>query len=227
MIVPRSNWNARPPRSSTMIPLPAPRVWLHHTAGNEANGAAGMKAIQNFHMDGRGWADIGYSFVVDRVGGVYEGRGAGVQGAHTEGDNSRSHGICVIGNYESSMPPGATVSALRWLLRHGADQGWWPTPKFTGGHRNAPGASTACPGARLYAELGAINAPIPKEDEMVYIRKQGAPSGAVYRVAGAILEHVSGEEWALLDPKPEVRVVGPDDPLYLRPKLLNAYFDPQ
>lgn len=67
---------------------------------------------------------------------------------------------------------------------------------------------------------------IPKEDDMLYIRLRGGTSGAVYRV-GPILEHVSAAEWERLNPKPPVLDVPDTDPLYRRPKLLDAGFDPR
>jgi hypothetical protein len=167
-IVPRSEWGARAPRAVTRITLPTPRLWVHHTAGSE-RGAAGMRSIQDFHMDGRGWNDIAYSFVVDDADGtIYEGRGAGVAGGHTEGDNSRSHAICVMGNFQDRAPHPRTLQSIVELARHGRDVGWWvPT---LGGHRDAPGASTACPGGQLYAALPGLRSgldlpELPLEDD--------------------------------------------------------------
>jgi hypothetical protein len=71
-------------------------------------------------------------------------------------------------------------------------------------------------------------APIPVEEAMtdLFIRCQGAPSGAVYRV-GPVLQHVSADEWDALSPKPDVLDVPPTHPLYCRPKLLTSDFDPR
>jgi hypothetical protein len=196
-IIPRAEWGARSPRAVTHIALPTPRLWVHHTAGSE-RGAVGMRQIQAFHMDTRGWNDIAYSFVVDdHDGAIYEGRGAGVAGGHTEGDNSRSHAICVMGNFEGRGAQPHTLQAIVELANHGTAKGWWvPT---LGGHRDAPGASTACPGARLYAVLpnlrASLGAPIPppEEDEMAltddtkdWLRKLVADSEA--RIVRAIAD---------------------------------------
>jgi hypothetical protein len=169
-IVSRAAWRARPPQGRIQIPMPTPRLWIHHTAGNE-RGAAGMRSIQNYHMDGRGWRDIAYSFVIDNDDGViYEGRGAGVAGGHTEGDNSKSHAICVMGNFEIEPPTSVAITSIIALARHGKSKGWWiPT---CGGHRDAPGANTACPGRRLYGHLPSIQRSVssgivlPKEHDM-------------------------------------------------------------
>lgn len=152
-IVSRAEWGARSPKGLHRIATPTPRLWVHHTATAQ-HGAAGVRAIQRYHMDSRGWLDIAYSFLIDDDGTIYEGRGAGVAGAHTAGDNSTSHAACLMGNFENRAPTKAAVTALVELARHGRDKGWWqPT---LGGHRDAPGASTACPGRHLYAALPAI-----------------------------------------------------------------------
>lgn len=168
-IVSRAAWGARAPKRRYTIHTPTPRLWLHHTAGNEPDGAAGLRRIQNFHMNTRGWSDIAYSFVIDRRGVIYEGRGPGVAGGHTAGDNSTSHAICVIGNYDVQHPPQAVLDAIAALIRHGRAQGWWRD--LTGGHRDARGASTACPGRHLYAAIPRIrqaaegNTPPPRPQE--------------------------------------------------------------
>ena len=156
VIVSRAEWGARSPKSRSKISLPTPRLWIHHTAGNE-RGAAGMRSIQNTHMDDPKFkfADIGYSFVVDNADGkIFEGRGAGIQGAHTEGDNSKSHAICVMGNFMNIQPSTKAIDSIVALAKHGREQGWW-TPTC-GGHRQAPAASTECPGDKLFAKLDEI-----------------------------------------------------------------------
>jgi hypothetical protein len=154
VIVSRARWGARAPRVRRGITIPTPRLWIHHTAGSE-RGAAGMRSIQNFHMDGKGWADISYSFVVDNADGtIFEGRGAGIQGAHTRFDNTRSHAICMMGNFMNIRPSAQAIDSIVALARHGREQGWWvPTCH---GHREAPRADTACPGDNLFARLGEI-----------------------------------------------------------------------
>lgn len=155
-IIGRAEWGARPPRSKLLIKTPTKELWLHHSA-SPSGYAARVRAIQNFHMDVRGWSDIAYSFLVNHDGLVYEGRGPGVSGAHTAGHNSISHAICVMGNYDTTQPTTKALNAVVELARHGYEEGWWPQ-YFTGGHRDASGASTSCPGTHLYSNLSAINA---------------------------------------------------------------------
>ena len=159
-IVTRSEWGARAPKYQKAIPLPSPDLWLHHSAppsGSDHRGATGVRAIQNYHMDSRGWSDIAYSFIVDRVSGVvYEGRGAGIQGGHTRGHNRTSHAICVMGHFDREKPSPILLDSLSRLVAYGHGQGWWANPALSGGHRDT-GAATSCPGEFLYREIPTIN----------------------------------------------------------------------
>lgn len=176
-IITRADWGARPPRHAYRIDTPTPELWLHHTAGNH-RGATGMRAIQNVHMDSRGWSDIAYSFVVDRIDlKVYEGRGAGVAGGHTRGHNRISHAICVMGNFETLIPQPALIDLLAELVAYGHERRWWPA-EFTGGHRDASGASTACPGRNLYARIPDIN-------QLATSREPNVPASFVERIRAA------------------------------------------
>lgn len=156
-IHPRSDWQARPPKSVKHIATPTRELWLHHTVTASTGDIAGIiRQIQNFHMDSKGWSDIAYSFLVDIYGGIWEGRGAGIAGGHTKDHNQISHAISAIGNFDATNPPQAMLNSIAALTAHGHAQGWWPA-QITGGHRQASGASTACPGRHLMAALPAIN----------------------------------------------------------------------
>lgn len=160
--VTRSQWRARNPSHVNTIPIPTPDLWLHHTGGAE-RGSEGMRAIQDYHMDVKGWSDIAYSFVIDPITNwVYVGRGAGIQGAHTEGHNTTSHAICIMGNFEVMKPSDDLLRTIAELINYGVEKGWWS--KFTGGHRDASGASTACPGKYLYAAIPTIHEYVNGDD---------------------------------------------------------------
>ena len=62
------------------------------------------------------WADIGYNFIIDEGGHVYEGRGWDVDGAHTFGYNSTSHGIGIIGEFSKRLPSPKALDALHKLI---------------------------------------------------------------------------------------------------------------
>ena len=121
-IIKRETWGARSPRSRSEIPTPTPELWLHHSAGSE-RGAEGVRKIQRFHMDNRGWSDIAYSFIIDRVSlEVFEGRGAGILGGHTFGHNATAHGICVMGNFNEMEVSVALGSKIADLVAFGHSQ---------------------------------------------------------------------------------------------------------
>jgi N-acetylmuramoyl-L-alanine amidase len=104
---------------------------VHHTAGinDDPDPAATVRAIYRYHTVDRGWGDIGYQFLIDARGTVYEGRqtdtstatppafdanGKVVQGAHVANHNSGNIGISLLGTYSSRRP---TVYAQRSLER--------------------------------------------------------------------------------------------------------------
>jgi hypothetical protein len=158
---------------------------VHHTAGTypstPAQSAAVVRGVLTYHVRSNGWNDIGYNFLVDSFGQVFEGRAGGttrnVIGAHAQGFNTGSVGVSLLGNYESAVltpeARDAVASLLAWrldlahvdpgssLTRISAGSPKWPsgtpvTLQAVSGHRDV--GSTACPGANVYAKLGTIAA---------------------------------------------------------------------
>jgi hypothetical protein len=156
---------------------------VHHTAGSNvytrAQSAAIVRGIELYHVRGNGWNDIGYNFLVDKYGQVFEGRAGGIDrnviGAQAEGFNTGSVGVAVIGNYSTtSISPAAMhalVSLLAWRLdvahvdplstltwRSGGNPKYPPgTPvklRAISGHRDT--GFTSCPGNALYRRLGDL-----------------------------------------------------------------------
>ncbi|MFB7264889.1 N-acetylmuramoyl-L-alanine amidase [Streptomyces nojiriensis] len=141
----RSQWGARPPKEVTRVALADRTGFTVHYSDGPTNQT--VRAIQNYHMDGQGWSDIGYNFLVDRDGRIYEGRGWDVVGAHATGHNTTHIGACFIG-YDGDATPRA-LSALRALYdAANANTGRTLTPTWHGG---LPGQSTQCPGPGLRA----------------------------------------------------------------------------
>ncbi len=125
-IVPRSAWGADESlRRGSPDYAPSVRFAIvHHTAGandySPSQAAAIMRGIQTYHVKSNGWNDIGYNFLVDRYGKVYEGRYGGIDrnviGAHARGFNTGSVGVAVIGTFGNSAIPPAASRALEKLL---------------------------------------------------------------------------------------------------------------
>ena len=125
-ILPRSGWNADE-KIRRAAPSFAPTLRLalvHHTAGangyTAAQSPAIVRAIQLYHVKGNGWNDIGYNFLVDRFGQVFEGRFGGIDrnvvGAHAEGFNTGSVGVALLGEYSSLAVTQKARDALAALL---------------------------------------------------------------------------------------------------------------
>jgi hypothetical protein len=164
----------------------APRIRfaiVHHTAGRNAytreESAAIVRGIQLFHVRGNGWNDIGYNFLVDRFGTVYEGRHGGIDravvGAHARGFNTGSVGVALLGTYTGTAPTRAAQDALTSLLAWRLDVAHVDPVGFANvisggserhranvpvllravsGHRDT--GFTECPGGILYSRLDAI-----------------------------------------------------------------------
>ncbi len=147
--------------------------FVHHTVNansyTKRDVPAIMRSIYAYHTQSRGWSDIGYNFLVDRFGRVWEGRFGGVGrpvvGAHTLGYNDDSFAMSAIGNFEEAKPSRALIEAyaavFAWKLSlHGVKAGSQKqfvtsrTFPAINGHRDAD--STACPGAYLYAQIPQI-----------------------------------------------------------------------
>ncbi len=180
-IVTRQEWGADESlRKATPSYATVKTAFVHHTATRntytQEEAPAIVRAIYVYHTKTLGWGDIGYNFLVDRFGTIYEGRYGGVArgviGAQVLGFNTGSTGVSVIGTYGSEAPPVVAVASLEALLAWklsltGADPSGTvemtcgATDKYKAGttvilpvisaHRDAN--YTDCPGDALYALL--------------------------------------------------------------------------
>jgi len=209
-IVPRVGWRADerirrgPPSYAAALRM----VVVHHTAGSNAysraQSASIVRGIELYHVKANGWKDIGYNFLVDRYGQVFEGRYGGmtrnVVGAHSEGFNTGSAGVAVLGNFISAALPKAAeqalvkviawrldvahiepLSTLTWLS-YGNARFHVGAPVFlraVSAHRDT--GFTACPGLGIYLRLPAIAA----QAENLGLPKLYAPS-ALGKIGGSV-----------------------------------------
>lgn len=156
-LVTREQWGARPPKNTTDIKTPVSEFFVHHTAGiwhecfNMTSCIKVVRRIQNFHMDDRGWDDIGYNFLVGEDGNVYEGRGWSHVGAQVKGYNSKSYGTSVMGDYMEKLPNSKALTALKGVIACGVQLGKLSSGYRLYGHRDAE--DTSCPGDSLYKEI--------------------------------------------------------------------------
>ncbi len=147
--------------------------FVHHTVNANdytADQVPGIiRSIYAYHVKSRGWSDVGYNYLVDRFGRIWEGRYGGIDkavvGAHTLGYNDYSFAMSAIGNFETVQPTEEMIQAygalFAWKLGlHGVNPA--STSQQVGkkvfqainGHRDA--GSTACPGKYLYAQIPRI-----------------------------------------------------------------------
>ncbi|XP_077999532.1 peptidoglycan recognition protein-like [Glandiceps talaboti] len=154
-VVSRNEWGARTPSQKSNMMVPVAYTFIHHTVSSTCHAIETCKSVvrgvQNNHMDTKGWNDIGYSFLIGQDGNAYEGRGWGVQGAHTYGYNNRAHGISFIGNFDNQLPNQLAINATKALIKCGVDRGYIKENYSLLGHRDV--ASTACPGNALYDDI--------------------------------------------------------------------------
>lgn len=80
-----------------------------HCADTPATMDIGAAEIRKWHVDGNGWADIGYHYVIRRSGDCEKGREDAVPGAHVSGHNNHSIGICLVGG-----KPNCNFTAQQW-----------------------------------------------------------------------------------------------------------------
>ncbi|MBI5242024.1 MAG: N-acetylmuramoyl-L-alanine amidase [Elusimicrobia bacterium] len=175
----RRSWGAAAPRGSQSRMSPS-RVTVHHTDGHPRTELAAsieeMRGYQSYHMNGHGWADIGYHFVVDGAGRVFEGRHADVLGAHAEGANLNNIGIAVMGDYNKVQLNGAQKDMLRHLISFLAIK-YQTDPRQNGfiqGHMHFN--NTDCPGAHIAAYLSELRRGVA--GETLAMLQGDRPSGA-------------------------------------------------
>ncbi|XP_068173935.1 peptidoglycan recognition protein 5 [Antennarius striatus] len=160
-IVSRSQWGAAAPLQREVLKASAQRVVIHHTAFQQCAGLKECKeqlvSIQKMHMTDRHFDDIGYNFLVEADGTVYEGRGWCVVGAHAKGNNHDSLGIAFMGNFTTDTPSTESLSAVKELLLSGVSQGFLHPEFVLLGHRDL--GNTLCPGEKLYTVLPDLQAP--------------------------------------------------------------------
>ncbi len=166
------------PKDSSPTTTQVSHLIVHHSAGGNSatDFAAVVASYWDLHVNTNGWDDIGYNWLIDPNGIVYEGRGSGALGAHFSCANQNTTGICLIGNFMLTEPSDTALSSLKQLLAwescdknivlsdtsfHGSSQLMLP---HVSSHRDAnistaPNAcpkGTLCPGDSLYRKFYGI-----------------------------------------------------------------------
>ena len=158
LVIPRKDWGARNPNKTCGRSHNPYRMTIHHTASPSNDGgdpAKRMRQMQAFHIDDRGWCDIGYHFVVSQSGKIYQGRSSEKRtGAHVGGENTGNIGTSLIGNFEkqtvSSTQFNATTKIVHWIHKT------YNIPldrQHLKGHTEWPQQYTSCPGTNMKSRL--------------------------------------------------------------------------
>ena len=160
-IIPRSNWSRRKPIVARLNPMNGIRaITVHHegmpkptlcTSWRDV--VSELRLVQASHISRMRAGDIGYHFIIDRIGRVWEGRALRYQGAHVKNHNPHNIGVMVLGNFELQFPTAGQKASVKqvlaWLMKR------YRVPKrsvFT--HREL--TSTACPGNHLQPHIDAF-----------------------------------------------------------------------
>lgn len=203
MIVGRTEWGARPPRSAAP-PIRPSGITIHWEGppmGSYGHyGCKGkVREIQRFHMDNRGWSDVAYTALVCRHGDVFVGRGPNRRTAAngSNAGNTAHLAVCVLMGQGDTLAAAALAGvrdAIEWLRREGA------------GHEVRPHSywrPTACPGDELrHAIAAGVLEPVPYEnpyhpeaDDMRLIHpKTGPDSDAWWLQLGHRVFPILGDE---------------------------------
>ena len=162
-VLARSNWARGGPvvsRAKVMV-QPIRYVTIHHdgmppfAATDLRAVAARIDLIRRAHLNRNGggvWADIGYHFVIDRAGRVWEARSLGLQGAHVKDQNEGNIGVLCLGNFEEQRPTEAQLRSLEKFTASLRKRFRVPGHRVLT-HREWQSANTLCPGQHLQEQI--------------------------------------------------------------------------
>ena len=203
-IIPRAAWgadeNLRYRNGKEIWPKEiqiAEKVVLHHTeTSNSQDPMAAIRAVYYFHAVRKGWGDIGYNYLIDSAGRVYEGRAGGdhVIAGHALRYNNGSIGIAVLGSFQAQTITPEAEEAIVTLIAAKArhidpiGQGWFIDKNLANiaGHRDC--LNTACPGNAFYPRLPSI-----RDKVLQRIGYRPTPSVAIGEVQIAPTELRTGD----------------------------------
>ncbi len=165
-VLPRTDWRPMSPIQSRLEPMgKIYRITVHHSAmlfrDTKAGTAANqLRVIQKNHMQSpdRRYGDIGYHFLIDPAGRVWQGRELRYQGAHARGDHNIGNiGICLLGNFirggDGQRPNDQALRSLRTLVADLARRYGVSGQEL---HCHSDFVTTECPGVYLEAEVQRI-----------------------------------------------------------------------
>lgn len=200
------------------------KIVIHHTVseGNLEDPEQAIRNIYYYHTKVKGWGDIGYNYIIDPNGNIYEGRygGEGVVGTHAGKFNIGSIGIAVLGNYQEKQVPEAVLNSLRALIKEKTEK-FQIDPvtetAFRGekvqniiGHRDA--MKTACPGENLYKLLPELRIQVKTGYKPANSRPDSKP----------VSKPISGYDYKFMKITPSQLIIKPGQMKTMRLELKNT-----
>lgn len=160
--VARSRWARTGPIASRVNPMNGiNRITVHHEGSSTFwsadynTTATRIENIRHYHVGERRFGDIGYHYIVDRAGTVWEGRDIRYQGAHVSEQNEHNIGIMCLGNFDKQSPTDAQLGALRATVA-GLAAHYRVSRSRIYTHREL--GPTTCPGANLQPRFASMRA---------------------------------------------------------------------
>lgn len=192
-IVSRAAWGARPWNGTpAVVPLSKRTEFFVHWYGGvpaSESGVALAREVERLHIDGNGWAGVGYNFIIGQDGTAYEGRGWDLQGAHCPDHNISGLAVLIAVGKGGKKASDAALATARALYDEACER----TGRTLARKGHKDGFATECPGPDLYAW---VHAGMPVEDYEPEPKKP-APAkptcppfpGRSYFLLGAINKH--------------------------------------
>ncbi|MEM9108585.1 MAG: peptidoglycan recognition family protein [Planctomycetota bacterium] len=156
----RSSWTRTGPvRSKVNAMNGISKLTIHHDGmdpsylTNKSAVGERIEQIRKYHVGENRWGDIGYHYIVDRSGRVWEGRPIQYQGAHVRNNNEHNIGILVLGNFDRQSPSNAQLKSL-FNTTDALTQHHRIKTNLVRSHQEIN--KTACPGKNLQKHMNAL-----------------------------------------------------------------------
>jgi hypothetical protein len=156
-VIPRTSWTSQRTIAALANPMVrVRRITVHHdgmppvSLRTRSDIRSRIELIRRSHVEHRQWADIGYHYIVDPLGNVWEGRPIRYQGAHVKNYNERNLGVLVLGNFDQQAPTRDATRALDAFLAGEMRRYNVPLSQVKTHQEYAP---TACPGRSLQRHM--------------------------------------------------------------------------
>jgi hypothetical protein len=213
-IVPREDWGATA-TGCTTADSSRNRFSIHHTEGGSTNPMTQLRSIQSYHKS-KGWCDIGYHFLIDTDGRIYEGRPVNLLGAHVGGHNTGNLGISFIGCFDTGACRGSPSRLTDTMISNagrlvGTLAALYRVSSISAsnvkGHRDHN--PTTCPGNILYPRIADIIAvartstlgggTMPPADPPPSTPPPTTGAGCTHSFGGAYVNHGCSGEYQCCD----------------------------